>query len=283
MPIYQSIYSGPPNGYTAAYTKKKYIAIHNTSNSATAEAEASYATWRPDRTSSHYYVDSNSIVQSLTTDFQAWHAGSVQGNMYGIAYEITGVNSWSRQQWLDNVAWDILANQIATDMRYWGIQNKHLSVQEMQAGNVTGIVTHNDMRLAWGGTDHTDPGPNFPMDYLIQKIQSKLSPTYSQEEDDMRHTQGQIAQGNSVTMVSTPWTASTISLGCDFGKAKLRVAEHLVGTDQWFITEIVVTSNDTARKDLPKRTNVDRRSIMRLPLDENDKLDTPVGYFAWWD
>lgn len=186
MAIYSGIYKGPPKSYGTTSAKKRYIAIHNTSNNATAESESSYAKNRTDSVSSHYYVDNNSIVQSLDTKNRAFHAGSQVGNTYAIAYEITGTNSKSRDWWMKNVAWDLLAKQIATDMKLWGIQNKHLSISEMQRGGISGIVTHDDMRRAWGGTTHNDPGGNFPMDYLISKINQYLSGgSGGGNEDDM--------------------------------------------------------------------------------------------------
>ena len=175
MAIYQEIYGGPGRNYSTTSARKKYIAIHNTSNNATAEAEASYAKRRTDDVSSHYYVDNNSIVQSLDTKLKAWHAGSSQGNTYAIAYEITGTNDKSENWWMENVDWDLLARQIATDMKQWNIKNKHLTIAEMQHGSGTGIVTHDDMRRAWGGTTHTDPGPKFPMTYLISKVNDYLN------------------------------------------------------------------------------------------------------------
>lgn len=175
MAIYSSIYDGPPRGFSYTSERKRYIAIHNTSNDASAENEASYAKRRTDGVSSHYYVDSNSIIQSLDTKHKAWHAGSGMGNTYGIAYEITGTNSKSRQWYLDNVAWDLLAKQIATDMKLWNISNKHLTISQMNDGRSTGIVTHDDMRRAWGGTTHTDPGGNFPLDHLINKVNQYLT------------------------------------------------------------------------------------------------------------
>lgn len=182
MAIYGDIYDGPPRGFSYSSSKKRYIAIHNTANDATAEGEASYAKRRTDSVSSHYYVDDNSIVQSLDTRYKAWHSGSGTGNTYAISYEITGTNGKSREWWLKNVEWDLLANQIATDMKLWGIDNKHLSISEMRDGKSTGIVTHDDMRRAWGGTTHTDPGPNFPMDHLVKMVDKYLNPS---TEDDM--------------------------------------------------------------------------------------------------
>lgn len=176
MPVYKNIYDGPPRGYGSNKTKKRYIAIHNTSNSAPAVNEASYAKRRTDSVSSHYYVDKDRLIQSLDTDLRAWHAGSSQGNNYAISYEFVGTNSKSRDWWLKNIDWDKVAKQIATDMKHFGIANRQLTSAQMRAGNVTGIVTHNQMSTVWGGSTHNDPGPNFPMDHLIKKINQYLNP-----------------------------------------------------------------------------------------------------------
>src|SRR5690606_8650731 len=100
----------------------------------------------------------------------AFHAGSRVGNDHAIAYEITGLTSWSRQRWLDSVAWPLLVRQMRRDMAAHGIAPRRLTVEQMKVGKLSGIVTHDDMRLAWGGTDHTDPGPNFPMDHLMRLL-----------------------------------------------------------------------------------------------------------------
>jgi len=170
MPIYRDIYDGPPRWFGPQRTEKGYIAIHCTANTASAEAENAYAKRRPDSVSSHYYVDHDSIVQSLDTDLRAFHAGSKIGNDHAIAYEITGLTSWSRQRWLDSVAWPLLVRQIRRDMAAHNIAARRLTVAQMKARELSGIVTHNDMRLAWGGTDHTDPGRNFPMDHLLKLL-----------------------------------------------------------------------------------------------------------------
>lgn len=173
--IYPSIYAGPPRWYGSTRTVKKYIAIHNTSNDATAEGEASYARRREDRVSSQYYCDNNSLLQSLDTALRAYHAGSSTGNSLAIAYEITGTNSKTRAWWLANVAWPLLARQIAADCREFGIAARLLTVAEIKAGKLTGIITHDQMRQAWGGTTHTDPGPNFPLDHLLALVQAELN------------------------------------------------------------------------------------------------------------
>lgn len=151
------------------------IAIHNTANDATAEEEASYATRRPDGVGSHFYVDRDSIVQSIDTDRRTGHAGSREGNHYSIAFEITGVNGWTRQQWLDRVAWDKLARVVAALCQKYDIAPRRASVTEMKANpRVRALYGHDDMRRAWGGTTHTDPGNNFPWDHLINRVKAVM-------------------------------------------------------------------------------------------------------------
>lgn len=101
----------------------------------------------------------------------------------------------------------------------------------------------------------------------------------SNVEENMYVQHGQIPAGSGAVIVSTPWGASTISFGCDFGKARLRVAEFNIN-EGWRVHDFVV-ENDKPRVDLPIRAAVDRRSIVRLPLHVDDKLDTPVGYIVW--
>lgn len=188
-PQYPDIpFIGPPRSYNATSYAKRYVVIHNTSNNASARGEAGYAMRRTDGTSSHYYQDRIELIQSLPTIYGANHVGSSMGNRYGIAYEITGVNGWSRAQWLANVAWPLISRQIARDMVRHRIPAQLLTVAQMRQGTPGGMVTHDQCRQAWGGTDHTDPGPNFPLDYLLALVQQQLAgPAPAPAlEDDMR-------------------------------------------------------------------------------------------------
>lgn len=173
--LYPAIYQGPPNGYSHVATDKKYLAVHNTSNpTSSAQNEADYARVRTDNVSSHYYADKIEVIQSLDTRYCAWHAGSSSGNTRAISYEICGLNSWTRAQWLARVDWDKLATQMAKDCTAHGITVQALTNAQIKAGTMTGVITHKQMGEVWGGTDHTDPGPNFPMDHLIAKIKEKM-------------------------------------------------------------------------------------------------------------
>lgn len=165
---------GPPKGYGNYKTTKMYVAIHDTANTASDTAEAGYAKRRTDSVSSNYYCDKDSLTQSLRTEYVAWHAGSTWGNEKAIAYELTGLNQWTESQWRRNIRWDKLARQVARDCNKWKIPIRTLTVEQMKGRKLKGIVTHNQMRQAWGGTTHTDPGSNFPMKLLIAQAQVYL-------------------------------------------------------------------------------------------------------------
>lgn len=165
-------YSGPPRGYGTSGAKKLYIAIHNTSNDASPANEASYAKNRTDSVSSHFYADANTVVQSLDTAYDAWHAGSSWGNQKAIAFELVGTNGSSDAYWRKVI--DRVAPIIAKVCQVHGIPVQSLTVAQAKGKILGGFVTHDDMRQAWGGTTHTDPGPNFPESYLIERVKAAM-------------------------------------------------------------------------------------------------------------
>lgn len=167
------------NDYDDRDGRKYGIAIHNTSNDASDEGEASYARRRADGTSAHFYVDRDSVTQSLDTAKRAGHAGSATGNENAIAVEITGGNGKSREWWLNNVDWPDLGRTLAAVIRaHWpdgSFEVRRATVDEMRRNpRVKALYGHDDMRRAWGGTTHTDPGPNFPWWKLFDAVNAAL-------------------------------------------------------------------------------------------------------------
>lgn len=167
------------NDYPDVDRAKYGLAFHNTSNNASDTAEAAYATRRTDGVSSHFYVDKDSATQSIDTKDRCGHAGSREGNENAVCFELTGANGWTRAQWLANIEWGLLGRVAAAVIRsHWpdgSFQVRRASVAEMKTNpKVKALYGHDDMRRAWGGTTHTDPGPNFPWDHLIAVIKTAL-------------------------------------------------------------------------------------------------------------
>lgn len=138
----------------------------------TAENTANYfATGAGGRdVSSHYCADSNSVVQCVRLADVAWTVGNRPGNNRGINWELAGFASQTRDQWLDTFGqamFAMMAPIVRSDAARYGIPLVRRTVVELRA-YVPGVTSHNDLGVAFGGTDHTDPGPNFPWDYFLE-------------------------------------------------------------------------------------------------------------------
>jgi hypothetical protein len=143
-------------------------------NSQRAESTAAYFADPADnrQVSSRYCADNDSVVQCVDLDDVAWTVGNRPGNYRGINWELSGFAQQSRDQWLDSFGRAMLAKAaplMKSDSGRFNIPVRRCSVADLQARKA-GYTTHNDLRLAFGVTTHTDPGPNFPFDYLFKLI-----------------------------------------------------------------------------------------------------------------
>lgn len=183
----------PPKAFGSGRDGKavRYIVIHYTAGSeraTSAEDGAAYDQRRTDGTSSHYYVDQNSIVQCVRTTDRA-NTARHRGNRLGIQYELCGT-AQTRAQWLDaasSATLRLAARQVARDCKRYGIPVRRLSVAETRRAwtefpnSPKGIVGHVDCTNAYpeDDGDHTDPGTGFPWDLFLDLVRAEM------EEDDM--------------------------------------------------------------------------------------------------
>ncbi len=166
---YLPIYYGP------ALPDVRQIVIHSVESGMTPGIGESLMTgwWRnPDNKSSvHGIADPRDYCSSVPESSRAWHCGA--GNPTSVGIEHSGRAAFSKDDWLTVAAVKMLNNSARNTAR---IAKRHdiplrwLSVAEVKA-NAKGFCTHNDMRLARGGTTHTDPGPNFPYALYMQLVQ----------------------------------------------------------------------------------------------------------------
>lgn len=182
----------PPRAWGSGRDGKavRLIVIHYTAGAernTSAEDGARYDQDRRDGTSTHYFVDSDSVVQCVRTSDRG-NAARTKGNRLGVQYELCGTVQ-TRAQWLDAASLPTLRNaakQVARDCRKYGIPVRRLSVAETRRSwtefpnGPRGIVGHVDCTNAFpeDGGDHTDPGAQFPWDVFLGLVQDEL-------EDDM--------------------------------------------------------------------------------------------------
>lgn len=167
----------------------RFIVIHTTegsSHSQSAEDGAAYDGRRTDGTSTHYFVDSDSVVQCVRTTDRA-HTAGYTGNMRGIQYELCAKASYGTAWWTGgSYALAMLqraAVQCARDARKYGIPVKRITPADLRAGG-SGFVGHVDVTNAWGEVDHTDPGPSFPWSLFLGMVNKAMNPPPAEDEKE---------------------------------------------------------------------------------------------------
>lgn len=184
-------WAGPPKSYTkgrAGYGVQ-YIVVHSTEGGEgpnSAEDGHAYDTVRPDGTSTHVFVDPNSVAREVWDQDQA-HAARAHGNKIGLQMELCGTASQTRDQWLDGNSYAILQNAAKMAAEWCvlhGIPVRRLSVNECRAAYFNspstrpkGFVAHADVTAAYpeDGGSHTDPGAHFPWDIFFKLVNQELA------------------------------------------------------------------------------------------------------------
>lgn len=127
------------NGH--GYISPSYLVIHETADpGATAKQLMTYWRNNPDAYVVHYTMDldGDTVYHAMADNRKAWHVGN--GNAYTVGIELCHATNKSdfNKQWQEAVKW-------AGDY----LHKKGWSTDR--------LLCHNDCRLKWGGTDHTDP------------------------------------------------------------------------------------------------------------------------------
>ena len=108
-------------------------------------------------TSANAIFDQTGGVEMVKPTNRAWHVGNANGWTYGT--EHCGYAAFSTAQWLTADGKKMLTasaqwnRQLADSL---GIPWVRLTQNDMRAGK-RGLATHDDCRVVWGGTTHTDP------------------------------------------------------------------------------------------------------------------------------
>lgn len=125
----------------------------------------------------HYLADqAGRLLRENTDDWIAWGTGN-RGNDVGLHLSFVNYAKCSRTEWLSNLKMlDAGAWQVARWCKAYGIPARAITPTDLRNG-VKGISTHDGARRAWGVTDHTDPGPGFPMDIFVNLVKKHLNPS----------------------------------------------------------------------------------------------------------
>lgn len=193
-------------------SRTQVVVIHVTDNTASDEAEASYATHRADKTSAHFYVDVDSVIRALPIGDVAYGCYPA-GNAISVQFEFTGRDSTVTDAELQQAA-----PVIAEVCRMYGIPVRHLTPDDVRNG-VKGLCGHLDITRAFGQGDHTDGGPGFPWAKLLAYVNAAAG------------NGGQGGGGGTPIPAPRPTPAPSGALAVDgvWGLATTRALQHVLG------------------------------------------------------
>lgn len=124
--------------------------------------------------SAHYFIDSDTAVQGVPDHFIAYHAPGL--NHCAIGIEHAGYARQTRQEWLDDFGQRMLGLSVQLCARLcqrWKIPAVFVRAPDLQLRK-RGITTHAEVTRAFGKSDHTDPGPGFPIDWYVDRVAALL-------------------------------------------------------------------------------------------------------------
>lgn len=159
----------------AERTKINLVVIHTMESPEGPQTAKSVARWFAStkrRVSAHYNIDSTNIVRSVHEKDVAFHAPGANHN--GIGLEHAGYLRQSPAEWNDPYSAAMLqrsAELVANIASRRGLPIQFVDAKELRRGR-RGITTHAEVSLAWGKSDHMDPGPSFPMSRYLATVRA---------------------------------------------------------------------------------------------------------------
>src|SRR6516225_7591599 len=166
-----------PNYSTPQYHDQ--FALHTSEG---AQTNASLANWLTDpasQVSYHFSVDNKTrgvAYQYVDTSKKSWAQAAY--NPYGLTgcfcTPSGAAQGWSRADWLaQDTALETMAAVVGEQCRRYGIPLVALTSGQAQAGE-RGVCQHVNYGAA--GSNHTDCGPGFPMDVLLDLARGDTPP-----------------------------------------------------------------------------------------------------------
>ena len=163
--------------YQGGAQKPKAVVLHGTVSSDDKGTARNIARWWQGPTSpmssAHYVRDALEVIQCVGDHRVAYHCGY---NQDSIGYEFCDEQKGPASRWQDKDSLAILrgaAKDVALLCLAYDIEPKRPTIAELKAKGPHGIYSHNDSRLAFGGTTHTDPR-DFPWAQFVRLVRREV-------------------------------------------------------------------------------------------------------------
>lgn len=160
-----------PNFSFGRFSDPRLIVLHTTEGARTIESLGNFFSDPNVKASSHAGVDDqpNMAGVYVLREHRAWTQREF--NSVSVSLEICAFSRWPTSEWLKHP--DLLANAaawIAEEAAFFNIPIVHLTPAQAQ-GAGRGVCQHVDIS---GPGGHTDCGPGFPMDRVLQMARGSV-------------------------------------------------------------------------------------------------------------
>lgn len=179
-----------PNRYVNAATDCRWLVIHTQQGRSTARGLAGYCKNPASEVSYHDAIDAIEMIQMVRYQDAPWSAGGANTVAEHMCFG-GSFAEWTRAQWLDPDKDADGINQDAMLWRgaawgAWRAQVNEIPVQWVTNGvppGSRGFTGHSNLGQ-WGG-GHSDPGPGFPTDIYIERVQSLINGNTGTQWDEV--------------------------------------------------------------------------------------------------
>lgn len=171
-PINTSLITNHANRSYRKFTQPiKHLVLHETVSKADARQQLAYFNAHNVQANAHAFIDWNEVLLTLPFDEMGWHVGHI-ANAFTIGIELCRA---SNQEQFDK-QWQIATWYFAKVCKDWG-------------KDVGFILSHDEIRRTYGGTDHTDPIEYFAMygktvDDFRADVDKLLRGGYKMQQED---------------------------------------------------------------------------------------------------
>lgn len=246
----------------------RLVILHTAEGARTVESLGSFFANSAVQASSHVGIDDTKIAQYVPYSMAAWTAGGA--NSISDQAELCGFARWTRAEWLGQHRrmLELAAQWVRERCLARGIPIRKLSPAQVAAGE-PGVCGHADWSQGMRDTDHWDPGPNFPWDFVIglaagvpaAPVAAPAAPPPVPLEDDVMYIKCQLNPGQIPPQIGYAILSGSlfIGLGSEGEKASAdamirdrRAPEQWVELETWKAMD----AQSHAVHDTPKRVVV---------------------------
>jgi hypothetical protein len=186
MPFAQYVYAGPAGpgrgGTRNRSGATKWVVLHTSEGGEGPTSAENLAAFirtpsSGDNVASYHLVtDTDRVLRIMADELRC--NGGAGANDGGLHVCMPGRAAQPRELWLDSVSAAYI-DQAARATADWCLRWKIPADRVFAVGmrnDVKGITDHNQVRLAFGQTTHTDVGPGFPWDVFMGRVLALLAP-----------------------------------------------------------------------------------------------------------